>query len=82
MAPVSVFMTDKATPAGAPGKPPSHYAAPEGMTPFDIIDAYGLDFFEGNALKYLLRWRKKNGVDDLRKAIHYIEESIARAERG
>ncbi len=73
-------MTDKATSAGSLGKPPAHYASSNGMQPFDIIDAFDLDFYEGNALKYLLRWRHKNGVDDLRKAIHYIEESIARAE--
>ena len=30
----------------------------------------------GNAIKYLARWRDKGGVDDLRKAIHYIEKLI------
>lgn len=43
------------------------------MQPFDVIDAFGLDFYEGSAIKYLLRWRKKNGVEDLEKAKHYIE---------
>lgn len=46
--------------------------------PLNIIDHYALDFYEGNALKYLLRWRKKNGVQDLEKAKHYIELLIER----
>lgn len=44
------------------------------IQPFDIIDEYGLNFYEGNALKYLLR--KKKGANrgmDLEKAKHYIE---------
>jgi hypothetical protein len=44
--------------------------------PWDIIQEYGLDFWEGNALKYLLRWRQKGGVEDLRKAQHYIDHLI------
>jgi len=43
------------------------------MQPFDVIDIFGLNFYEGSAVKYLLRWRKKNGVEDLEKAKHYIE---------
>lgn len=46
------------------------------IQPWDIIDAYGLDFYEGNALKYLLRYKDKNGAEDLEKAIHYIERII------
>lgn len=33
-------------------------------------------FLQGNAIKYLARWREKNGVQDLQKAIHYIEKLI------
>lgn len=58
----------------------SHYQTASGMQPFDVIDAFELDFYEGNALKYLLRWRKKNGVEDLKKAQHYINVLIERAE--
>lgn len=52
-----------------------HYKR-QAIQPWDIIVANGLDFFEGNALKYLLRWRLKGGVDDLRKARHYIDKLI------
>ena len=30
----------------------------------------------GNAIKYLYRWKKKGGVEDLRKAIWYIQRMI------
>ena len=50
------------------------------MQPFDVIDAFGLDFYEGNVVKYICRWRKKNGIEDLRKARTYIDEVIKRAE--
>lgn len=53
----------------------THYRE-HAIQPWDIIDSYGLNFYEGNALKYLLRWRSKNGVEDLRKAIHYLEKII------
>lgn len=52
------------------------------MQPWDIIEAWDLDFWEGNALKYLLR--RKPGVDrveDLSKAIHYLEKCVERASR-
>jgi hypothetical protein len=59
---------------------PDYYNGAGGMQPFDVIDAFGLDFYEGNAVKYIVRWRKKNGVDDLYKARTYINEVIKRAE--
>jgi hypothetical protein len=43
------------------------------IQPVEFIQKNGLGFCEGNAIKYLCRWRAKNGVEDLQKAIHYIE---------
>jgi len=57
----------------------SHYKEMK-IQPWDIIDAHKLDFYEGNALKYLLRYKEKNGVEDLKKAIHYIERLIERGD--
>lgn len=65
---------------GAVNRPPDHYKTETGAQPFDVIDMFGLDFYEGNAVKYILRWRKKGGIDDLRKAQHYIEEIIVRTQ--
>lgn len=52
-----------------------HYAK-HTIQPWDIIDEYGLNFYEGNVLKYLLR-RKGNRVEDLKKLIHYAEKELS-----
>lgn len=52
------------------------------IEPWDYISSNKLDFFEGNALKYLTRWKSKDGVKDLRKAIHYLEKIIELAQNG
>jgi hypothetical protein len=52
--------------------PPERYRSAHGdLQPWDICEAFGLDFFEGAALKYLLRYKKKGGREDLDKLIHY-----------
>ena len=54
------------------GISPEHYSQFE-IEPFDFIQKNGLGFAEGNVIKYVCRWREKNGVEDLKKAIRYIE---------
>lgn len=52
---------------------PTHYAQfwPE---PITVINAWGLNFNKGNALKYIARAGHKNDeVEDLKKAIRYLE---------
>lgn len=56
---------------------PEHYRG-QLLQPWDVIAMFGLDFWEGNVLKYLLRWRKKNGLEDLKKARHYLDDLIER----
>ena len=51
-----------------------HYKG--GIEPIDYIKANDLDFFEGNVIKYITRWKKKDGLNDLRKAQDYIEMLI------
>jgi hypothetical protein len=48
------------------------------IQPWDFIGANRdtIGFFEGNAIKYLARWREKGGIEDLRKARHYIDKLI------
>jgi hypothetical protein len=48
---------------------------------WDVINAWGLGYFDGNAVKYLSRWRKKGGVQDLKKAAHYIQKLIELEEQ-
>ena len=43
------------------------------IQPVEYIYANALGYFEGNVIKYVSRWRKKNGIADLMKAKHYIE---------
>ena len=49
-----------------------HYAA-KAIQPVQYIHANDIGFFEGNVIKYVTRWKDKGGLDDLRKAKHYIE---------
>ena len=46
------------------------------VQPWDYIAANELGYFEGNIVKYVSRWRDKGGVDDLRKARHYLDKLI------
>ncbi len=49
-----------------------HYAK-RGIQPVQYIHANGLDFFQGNIVKYATRFRDKNGAEDLKKVIHYAQ---------
>ena len=43
------------------------------IQPVEYIYANNIGYFEGNVIKYVSRWRAKNGIADLEKAKHYIE---------
>lgn len=43
------------------------------IQPVEFIHANGIGYFEGNVIKYVSRWRAKGGVEDLKKARHYID---------
>lgn len=63
---------------------PSHYSG--SIEAIDAIAAAtaeleGVEAFDtGNALKYLWRWKRKNGVEDLNKAVWYIQHLIKHLE--
>lgn len=67
---------------------PRHYISKYGLESIDVIKAFTSDLtgFEAvataNSLKYLMRWKNKNGIEDLRKASWYIEELISFLETG
>lgn len=50
----------------------THYAAE--YQHWDVVEDWGVGYLEGCATKYLTRWRKKNGLQDLEKALHYTEK--------
>lgn len=58
---------------------PAHYQSGNGMEVIDVIDAFGLGFNLGNAVKYILRAGKKdkdNDITDLEKAKWYLQREI------
>ena len=50
----------------------SHYKN-MAVQPSEFINKNKLLFAEGNAIKYICRHSHKNGVEDIDKAIHYLE---------
>lgn len=46
------------------------------IQPIDYIVKNNIGFLEGNVIKYVSRWKSKNGVEDLRKARHYLDMLI------
>ena len=54
---------------------PKHYKTGK-VEPIDLIDSMNLGFYEGNVVKYVARWKAKNGLEDLRKAQWYLERLI------
>lgn len=61
---------------------PSHYQSETGLEVIDVIEAFTFDLAgieavdTGNALKYICRWKHKNGVQDLEKAMWYLQHLI------
>lgn len=43
------------------------------IQPIEFIHANNIPFIEGNIIKYITRWRGKNGVKDLEKVKHYVD---------
>ena len=43
------------------------------IQPIEFIHANNLSYIEGCVIKYITRWRNKNGVEDLEKIKHYID---------
>lgn len=52
------------------------------IQPAEYNYANNIPFLEGNIIKYISRWRNKNGVADLKKAIHCIELLIELEQKG
>lgn len=49
-----------------------HYKS-KAIQPIDYIIANNLNFCEGNIIKYVTRYKDKNGLEDLQKAKQYID---------
>ena len=61
---------------------PPHYISETGLEVIDVIEAFtfnlsGIEATDtGNAIKYICRWKEKNGIEDLKKAQWYINHLI------
>ena len=58
---------------------PEHYQSNSGLEVIDVIKAFADELigmeavYTGNVIKYICRWKKKNGVEDLKKARQYLD---------
>lgn len=49
---------------------------------WDLVALFKLDYFQGQITKYVMRWKQKNGVQDLEKAQHFLEKYIELEKQG
>lgn len=65
---------------------PPHYQSETGLEVIDVIEAFTFDLGgieatdTGNILKYMCRWKHKNGLQDLKKAKWYLDHLINHVE--
>lgn len=52
-----------------------HYKT-KGIQPVEYCMANSIGFMEGSVIKYVTRWREKGGVEDLKKARHFLDMLI------
>lgn len=66
---------------------PRHYKSKKGLETIDVIEAFTEDLdgmkavCQGHILRYICRWPKKNGLEDLKKAQFYLDHLIMLEER-
>jgi hypothetical protein len=78
--PAAQEVTPKETPVKDNINQPHHYARFP-IEPITFINANALPYNIGNVIKYACRYDAKNGVEDLRKAMRYLEIHIETLER-
>lgn len=65
---------------------PNHYKTKSGLETIDVIEAFtedlqGIEAVDvGNILKYITRYKKKNGIQDVRKALWYCNHLLKHLE--
>ena len=66
---------------------PNHYQSSNGLEVIDVIEAFtsdlkGIEAVDtANAIKYICRWKHKNGKQDLEKAMWYLQHLIDHIEK-
>ena len=65
---------------------PDHYQSKTGLEVIEVIEAFTSDLTgieavdTANVIKYICRWKKKNGLQDLNKAMWYLQNLINHVE--
>lgn len=65
---------------------PSHYQSKSGLEVIDVIKAFtedlkGIEAVDtANVIKYICRWKHKNGLQDVKKAMWYLQDLINHLE--
>jgi len=57
---------------------PDYYRS--GIETADYIESNKMDYFQGNVIKYVTRFKRKNGLEDLKKAEWYLQRLIRQYE--
>jgi hypothetical protein len=57
----------------------THYAGE--LQHWDLVELYGWDYFQAQIIKYLMRHKLKNGLEDLKKASHFLDKYIEIQQR-
>ena len=66
---------------------PPHYQSKKGLEVIDVIEAFTADLTgieatdTGNVIKYICRWKHKNGIEDLEKARWYLNHLIKKVKK-
>ena len=66
---------------------PDHYQSKTGLEVIEVIEAFTSDLTgieavdAANVIKYICRWKKKNGLQDLKKARWYLNHLIKHIEK-
>lgn len=66
---------------------PPHYQSETGLEVIDVVKAFTSDLKgieatdTGNIIKYICRWKRKNGIEDLNKAKWYLDHLINEVEK-
>lgn len=59
----------------------THYRT-EGLQHWDLVTLFHWDYFQAQVFRYLMRWRDKDGLKDVRKAAHVCQKYVELVEQG
>ena len=59
---------------------PPYYSNNNSIDVIDFCQTLDLDFMQGNVIKYIVRYKNKNGIEDVKKAREYCDRIIKKLE--